>query len=195
MRHTFFLGIEGDGTRYPLFLSKNMQGSEELVGKNKKGELKKFIFNGESIIIHLKNKEIFPSVFTNMLVINFARNYICMGGYFQGDYLVRIKDVLLSACALEGKYSKFYNAINNIMVGYYISGPMFGLVKNSHEVAVPAGPIEIISRGGYPKNIIEIILNTTVKEAHMIGLYDMYCDVVTKEQRIEKWWYKLGSIW
>lgn len=189
----FFWGVEENFMRYPLMLVKEKGKTPKLVGREGSGVERSFEFTTSNIIELLKNDKIMPSVFMCFLVIAFARNYGCLGGYFQGDYLKAIKKGMEEAFSEFPEYFSYKNEISNVPCDYYLSGPMFAGIKKDKNLVLPAGTIEIIAGGGFDERDLEKISEINIEEAHHLGIYNLYPDIANESNWIEDWQQRLGE--
>jgi hypothetical protein len=184
---TFFWGIDRDGRHFPLCLGTNPSTGELLFGIDNKGNKWGFSYNPESLIENIKKQNISPSLFTCFLLICFARGIICIGGYYQAVYLPTIQQGLASALRASRSYSDISPFIEQIPTDYYLSGmqAVMGMIGNNF--LVPAGPLEIIARGGLPDSDLNKILSIPVKEAHLASLIETLPDIAPQEVKDKEW--------
>lgn len=183
----FFWGLDVLGRHYPLSIIEDNGTEPYLAGRDGFGEKHRIPFNPYSILAALDSKMIFPSLFTMFTVVSLARAVTCVGGYFQSDYLPAIQNGLVQALkSIEG-YRSYAEAVAGVTTDIYLSGMMFLLAGVNQEYAVPAGPIEIISRGGLKDGFFEELGSLPINAAHQIGLFNIYPDLVSRPERIERW--------
>jgi hypothetical protein len=183
----YFWGVDAKGRRFPLTLVKSSWEAAKLVGFERNGKLREYLFTPADICEYLRQKQIFPSLFTSYAVISLARGLGCVGGYFQSDYLPLIQQGLLSALSCTPGYEEYCRPVSLVPTDYYLSGMMCGLVYCGSNRAVPAGPLEIIARGGLQRQYLENLKSLTVGEAHDLGLFNIYPDVMTLNERMLAW--------
>lgn len=198
----FFWGLDVLGRHYPLTIIDANGKEPYLVGKDGLGADHKIPFNPASVLAALDSKMIYPNLFTMFTVVSLARAVECIGGYFQSDYLPAIQNGLVQALnSIEG-YQNYAEAIACVATNFYLSGMMFLLAGVDQQFAVPAGPIEIISRGGLKNEFLEELQSISINTAHQIGLFNIYPDLVSRQERLEQWQerlaielYKANSKW
>ena len=69
----------------------------------------------------------------------------------------------------------------------YISGPVF-ILYAGEGFATPAGPVEIWIKKPDFARIREMLRGTGLWDAHLIGLSEMYFDLVPRSEREENWY-------
>lgn len=172
----FFWGIDPVGRRIPFYL-KSDSVPLLLVGTDDTGKFWEIEYSPQSIVYHLRNKFLLPSVFTCFLVNAFARGLSCVGGYFQYEYLPKMQTAVVSALSHTG-YPSIADQIAKIPTQYYLCG-MIGVMRGINQrFLLPAGPIEIIENGGLTFQHIDQLLSITIKDAHVAGLFDTIPDAV-----------------
>jgi len=192
----FFWAVDREGRRVPLFLDDCGEKGLFLHGVNDYGERLEFPFTPEVIIRNLSAYHLIPSGFTCFLPLAFARGIICVGGYFQCEYLPAMQKGLVSALQSLTRFCDIAEFVKQVPTDLYLFG-MLGVLSNIHDEAlVPAGPVEIITHGGLSKSDIERIVSLTVKDAHIAALYDSLLHDVSPDFSHEGWKHRLAeSCW
>ncbi|MGE5607563.1 MAG: hypothetical protein ACM3YE_17960, partial [Bacteroidota bacterium] len=183
----FFWGLDVLGRRYPLAIDDIKGPTPYLIGIDGFGERHKIPFEPLSVLAALDSKLIFPNLFTMFAVVSLARAVTCVGGYFQSDYLPAIQNGLIEALNSIDGYRNYAQAIAGVTTDLYLSGMMFLLAGVNGRFATPAGPIEIISRGGLKDGFLNELGSLSIIAAHQIGLFNIYPDLVSRPERIERW--------
>ena len=183
----FFWGLDVLGRRYPLTIEDTKGATPYLIGVDGFGEGHKIPFEPLSVLAALDAKLLFPNLFTMFAVVSLARAVTCIGGYFQSDYLPAIQNGLIEALNSTGGYSNYAEAVAGVTTDLYLSGMMFLLAGVNGRFATPAGPIEIISRGGLKDGFMNELGSLFISDAHRIGLFNIYPDLVSRPERIERW--------
>ncbi len=134
----------------------------------------------------LEERKVLPGVFTNALITFFERGLTWFGGPFQSVYLPgwqRSFVQFLRECGMD-ETAELFGAYD---CSGYISGPMFALFRG-RDFAATAGPVEFfLTRPPYER-IRSLIQETTLWDAHIIGLSEMYFDLVLRNEREENWY-------
>ena len=99
-----------------------------------------------------------------------------MGGYFQGEYLPKIQQVISKTL---GDFGYKTDSLKLLLVptDSYLQGMIGVMRKGVNNILFPAGPIEIIAHGGLSRNNIKQIMNLTVEEAHIASMSENICAV------------------
>jgi len=182
----FFWEIDNDIRRIPLYLETNCLNSEMLKGIDDHGKIWEIPFMPEIIIQKLKEKQIIPSLFTTFLTISLARGIICLGGYFQADYLPAMQRGVVNALRNIGD-NNAANLVAQVPTDGYLSGMLAVMTKTEDDYLIPAGAAEIITRGGITHDNIDKMLSLTVRDAHIAGLFETVPDAVSQELRHPDW--------
>ncbi len=162
-----------------------------LTGSSMDGTEASFKADSESLAELLSRKTIFPGLFMAAFLLVFERGFTWMGGMFQALYLPEWKNAVCELLKSTG-FSEEEAAIRPVDCSGYISGPMFALYKGDG-FATTAGPVEMweYSKGlGY---IEKLIKNTTLWDSHLIGLSEMYPDLLNKSERTEGWYETIAE--
>lgn len=183
----FFWGLDILGRRYPLLIIDNNGKEPFLTGIDGLGITHSIPFNPLSILAALNSKLICPSLFTMFTVVSLARGVTCVGGYFQSEYLPVIQKGLTQALNDFAEYRNYAEALSGVATHFYLSGMMFLLAGVRGRFATPAGPVEILSRGGIKTGLLDELGSLSISEAHQIGLFNIYPDIVSKKERLPQW--------
>jgi hypothetical protein len=136
----------------------------------------------------LERKRIYPNLFTMFMTVSFARGVECCGGYFQSDYLPAMQAGLIKSLQTIAGYERYAEAVASVATDRYMSGMMFLLSRIGKDRVVPAGPLELIDRGGITQQFLaEVIQSVSVAAAHKIGIFNIYPDVFQGHERSPGW--------
>ena len=182
-----FRGVDEKGRKIPLSLSED----GFLTGWDWNKNEVRFRTDQDSLVSLLKEGKILPGVFTVALLLFFERGITWMGGMFQSCYLPEWQDSLvklLTACGME----KEAGLIGRFNCSGYISGPMFAL-NIADNYALTAGPVEFMVHKPDSGIIDDLMERTTIRDAHLIGLSEMYFDLVLRDEREQDWYRKIAE--
>ena len=197
----FFWGIDSAGRRVPLYLETSRHKNAMLRGIDDRGNHWELPFTPSSIIEALNNNRLLPSLFTCFVVLSFARGVSCLGGYFKDEYFPVMKHGLARALRYTRGYQHLADYVNQVPNVTYLSGMLAVMAKLGEKYLIPAGPLEIIGRGGLTGSDIEKIKSLTIREAHFAGLFETIPDFAPwilrepgwKKQLAEDSWRLLGN--
>lgn len=174
----FFWGVDDKGRKFSLNIQTDNTDKTVLYGIDDSKNTWKWALSEKNLIEGISSGHLIPSVFTCFAVLLFARGIACIGGYFQGSYLPEMKKGLLSALADNPKYTPISAMIDDIRTDYYLDGMQSVMKQINSRFLVPAGPLEIISRGGITSDDLEKMAGLTVREAHLADMFETVQDVV-----------------
>jgi hypothetical protein len=189
MTSMFFWGKDRAGRRYVLdFCTDGV-----MRGVTLSGETVEMPSSAEELEVLIKQEKIVPSGYTMAILLCFARGYTWLGGYFQGDYLPEWQRGTAEALGNVEEYREWAERIMKYDCTGYISGPVFAMNLTEEGLPVPAGPLEIIHNGGIDQKNLNRLLDATVIDAHRMGLYSSYPELIPVAERIEGWNLKIGE--
>lgn len=183
MADLFFRGADEKGRKIPLTVT----GDGFLTGKNRHGKEIRYPISAERLCELLESRLILPGVFSIVLLTMFERGVTWMGGIFQSVYLPQWQESLcrfLAECGLSAEAE----TILKYDCTTYISGPAFALYQGDGS-ALPAGPVEMWIRKPEFGHLRGLVKKTTLRDAHRIGLPEIYFDLVPWNER-ESGWYR-----
>ncbi|HBE76888.1 MAG TPA: hypothetical protein DDW65_03785 [Firmicutes bacterium] len=184
----FFWGLDIIGQHYPLTLVESLPGGPGLAGVDGQGICHEISFTPAGVLEALERKQIYPNLFTMFMVVSFARGVECHGGYFQSDYLPAMQAGLIESLQVIAGYERYADAVASVTTNCYMSGMMFLLDRLGKEQAGPAGPLELMDRGGItPQFLKEVFQSVSVDAAHQIGIFNIYPDVFQGHERLSGW--------
>jgi hypothetical protein len=144
-------------------------------------------FNPQNILESLQKGRLLPSLFTCYSIIGFARGISCCGGYFQASYLSHIQRGLLKALHLWTDDSTFAEHISQVPSNIYLSGIQAVMHKQNNTLMLPAGPIEMIAKGGLSPDKLEQLRSVTVRDAHLAALLETLPDLQHRDDFSINW--------
>lgn len=181
----FFWGIDSVGRRIPLYLETDSGNKAMLQGIDDRGNSWEMPYTSREITKRLLENRLLPSLFTCYLVL-LARGVICIGGYFQCEYLPKIQQTLSAALQATGYYDVAL-LIESTPTDYYLQSMLAVMSKTEDGHLIPAGPLEIIAGGGITSDDIRKMLSLTVREAHLAALFETVIDGVPKKLLPSDW--------
>lgn len=183
-----FWGISPENRRVPLCLFQREDGTPELKGKDECGKLFRVDFTAPSLIRAMEEKRLIPSNFTCFLVISFARGILCVGGYFQSEYLPMIRDQLVLVLERSGdeRLVKSSETIAALPCDRFFSAMAGVMCGNKTGQLFPAGALSMLANPLSVKDIAKI-QDLTVEQAFYASLLDTVMDVIPRNLLKEKW--------
>lgn len=176
-----FWGMNPKNRRVPLCLVPDSKGDLVLEGRDECGARFQVDFTPPALTRAMDNGTLLPSNFTCFLVLAFARGMVCVGGYFQSEYLPEIRDKVVGVLSGSGEdrlvqsarkvaavpCDRFFSAMAGVMCGNR-TGQLF-----------PAGALEMTAA---PLSLEDIgkIQALTVDEAFYASLLDTVMDVIPR---------------
>ncbi|MBQ1491969.1 MAG: hypothetical protein IIZ39_08405, partial [Blautia sp.] len=180
----FFTTADDKGRKVPLLLT----AEGRLEGTDWRGEKVSYPADVSSVKALLEEGKIFPGFFTAAILLFFERGITWYGGYFQSCYLPEWQSALAEILEEEG-YSALAGKIRSYDCKGYISGPMYALY-GTEDFATPAGPVEFSMGKIDFQRLEELMEHTTLWDAHLIGITEMYFDLVGRKERISDWYLR-----
>ena len=139
----------------------------------------------------LREKKVFPGVFTEALLLFFERGITWMGGMFQASYLPHWQAALTEVLEGEG-FAGQAELIREYDCSGYVCGPMLMLWPGDG-FATTAGPVELWQTPVTFERIRQSARKTSLWDGHMIGLSEMYFDLVLRDERETDWYRKIAE--
>lgn len=183
----FFWGVDEHNRRVPLCLKSDGEKGEVLFGLDDQGRTFQVAFTPKALLDALQNRLLLPSLFTCFATLSFARGLVCIGGYFQAEYLPAMQQGLMRALAKTQGYESMTPMIGQVPTGKYLSGMQAVMVRADEGCLIPAGPLDIMAGGGISGGDVEQMLRLTVREALLAGLFETVPDGVPAERRPKGW--------
>lgn len=183
----FFWGVDERKRRVPLHLTAGCAGGEALVGRDDRGRAFQLRFTPKALVDALQQGRLLPSLFTCFVTLSFARGLVCVGGYFQAEYLPIMQRGLMQALAETAGYGGLPAVVGRTPTDKYLSGMQAVMTRAGKGRLAPAGPLEIIAGGGLSGEEVEKIMHLTVREAHLAGLFETAPDAAPPRLRPPGW--------
>jgi hypothetical protein len=183
----FFWGINDAGRRVPLYLVSSGNENAFFIGIDDHDNSWKLAYSPDEILTALNEGRLLPSLFTCFLVLSFARGVKCIGSYFQSEYLPNMQKGLVNALRQIPEYDEIASYVENIDSNFYLSGMLAVMTRIENDMMVPAGPLEIISKGRIKNDDIEKILSIKVRDAHLASLLETLPDFVPSMLKTSDW--------
>ncbi len=169
----FFWGIDHRGRRVPLSLEETQNYQTKVLrGVNDHGKIFEVPFTEKALIHGLRTHKLIPSGFMCFLPLAFARGIICVGGYFQCEYLPAMQRGLVKVLRNIPGFQQIADLLEKVPTDTYLFGMLGVMTMIDDTYLVPAGPIEMIAGGGITGADIEKILSLSVRDAHLAALND-----------------------
>ena len=109
-----------------------------------------------------------------------------MGGMFQSVYMPQWQQCFIRFFRGAG-LEEYAEKISAYDFSGYINGPMFALYGED-DFAAGAGPFEIWLNKPHFSKITDMMRDTRLKDAFLIGLSEMYFDLLAPNQRKDGWY-------
>jgi len=90
-------------------------------------------------------------------------------------------------------YHHMVKPIGSVPTDGYLSGMQTVMSHVGHGRLVPAGPLEIMARGGLTADDLNSMGSLTVKEAHLASLSETVSDIAVDRVEIGEWKTLLAS--
>ncbi len=181
-----FWGADEKGRKFHLTLTPDGW----LEGKDWRGQSVRYPADPASLEALLAERKIFPGVFLMVLISFFERSLTWLGGMFQSAYLPGYQRALVSVLE-RGGLAREARTIGAYDCSGYISGPVFGLYRGNG-FAAPAAPVEAFPNRLELARIREMVEKTDLWDAHLMGLADIYFDLIGRKDRKEDWYAVIG---
>jgi hypothetical protein len=94
---------------------------------------------------------------------------------------------LVNALRQIPEYDEIASYVENIDSNFYLSGMLAVMTRIENDMMVPAGPLEIISKGRIKNDDIEKILSIKVRDAHLASLLETLPDFVPSMLKTSDW--------
>ncbi|MEG2439981.1 MAG: alanine racemase [Acetivibrio sp.] len=186
----FFWGVDSFLIRYPLCFAER-EGKFFLEGVTSDSKKVTFELTVSRLKEYLETERMVPGMFITFLEIYFTRNVTIAGGCFQEAYIDEMQNALVNA--LEGFeiLQEERNFIKKKKEAVYLSGPIFALDQmdtcDGESQTGPMGLVEILEKQGFTMEQFEKLLQVNYYEAHKMGLFNFYNDIVSKKDKNPNW--------
>ena len=189
----FFWGINDAGRRVPLNLVSTGGKNAIFIGIDDHNNSWELAYTSEAILRALNDGRLLPSLFTCFLVLSFARGVKCIGSYFQAEYLPNMQKGLVNALRELPEYYEIASYVEKVDANFYLSGMLAVMTLIEDDMLVPAGPLEIISKGGITADDVDKLLSIKVRDAHFASLLETLPDFVPSMLKTTDWKYRLAK--
>ena len=182
--------FRGCGTDKRCF-SLNLDVDGFLRGQDVSGKAVELRADFSTLSDALKQERILPHVYLSWLMSGFLRGFTWYGGVLQSQYLQdwqrRTCEMLTNAgFSDEAKKRQAYDCSG------YLSGPVY-LLFNTGDGATNAGPLECMVKMPTPERLERCFLQTTLKEAHEMGMFEFYNDLTLPHEKEEGWYGTISA--
>jgi len=189
----FFWGINDAGKRVPLHIVSYGDKKAFFFGIDDHNNSWELAYTPEAILTALADGRLLPSLFTCFIVLSFARGVKCIGSYFQAEYLPNMQKGLVKALRQIPDFHEIANQVEKIDSNFYLSGMLAVMTLIENDLMVPAGPLEILSKGGIKTDDIEKILSIKVRDAHLASLLETLPDFIPWMSKSSDWKSRLAK--
>ena len=169
----------------------NVQVREDGVieGMDRRGQLVSYPSEPEELIALLRERKLLISAYSIALMTAFERGICWYGGVFQSIYLPKWQKLTVKALRESG-FGEEAELISAYECDGYISGPVFVLARTAQGGAACAGPFEFIT---HPQktDAFEKWMKLSLSETHILGMFEIYFDLVPAAERGTDWYEKL----
>jgi hypothetical protein len=182
----FFWGVDSAGRKVPLTLERDTDGGERLRGVDDRGEIWDLPFTPSALVEDLIQNRLIPSLFTSYLTVALARGVVCLGGYYQAEYLPAIQEGIVKSLYTIPEYRSMVEPVKGVVTDGYLSG-MQAVMTRIGDHLVPAGPLEIIAGGGLKVADLQKVGSLTLREAHLASLSETVSDISDHLEDLKEW--------
>lgn len=183
-----FWGVNEKKQRVPLSLIKEGLHGLKLQGKDENGRQFQVDFTQETLIHAMDQGTLVPSNFTCFLVLVFARAIVCIGGYYQSEYLPTIRDQVSYVLLKSGdkRLAASAKAIGRVPCDRFFSAMAGVMCSSGADRLFPAGGLEILSAPLSMKDIAKI-QKLTVEQAFYAALLDTVMNIIPGNLLEKNW--------
>lgn len=189
----FFWGVDHAMRRVPLYLESNPNQTAQLRGVDANGHIWEIPYTPRDILHGLRENRLIPSLFTCFSILAFSRGIVCVGGYFQCEYLPQMQQGLVRALRSTHGYADIADSVACIETAHYIDSMLTVMTKSKDEHLFPAGPLEVIAGGGINDIDLERMLSLTIRDAHLADMFETVPDAIPQKQRPPHWRKQLAK--
>jgi hypothetical protein len=186
LKAQLFFAPDSKGRHVPLTLEEDGM----LRGAAMGGQAMEFSGRPEDVVRCVEQRELYLSLPMIALLLAWERGLCWFGGIFQSCYLPAWQSrfaAMLRRCG----YRREAEAVDEQYCKGYISGPIFAL-SSVEGGAVNAGPLEFLLHP--PRaDALESWMSTPIRDAHEMGLFEFYHDLVSLGEREEGWYGCIAS--
>ena len=164
-----FWGLDGKNNRLIKIGLAGTDNHLALTGAN----LEDIPFTPNGLSRALQDKRLIPATFMSFVTHVFARGMKAYGGYFQTDYLTQIKEGLIVSL-VEGSYKTWAELISKVPTKNYLCGSEPIMVRYADDTVKPAGPVEIVAKGGLTIEDYQKLNKMSVQTANSVAYPNIY---------------------
>lgn len=188
----FFWGLSEDGRRIPLALEAD-RSELHLVGVDEHRRRQTWEFSPYGLLRALADGRLLPSLFTCFAVVAFARGFVCVGGYYQVDYLPAMQRGIAAALTMNAAQRSQVELVARVPSDAFLAG-LQGIVRQLDDGAViPAGPVEVAGAGGLTAADLAQLGSLKVREASLVAFMELFEHMVPDARLPEGWTRQLAS--
>lgn len=140
----------------------------------------------ETICRLMEERRIIPGLFTMALLLAFERGISWMGGTFQTVYLPDWQKCITEILSLTG-HEEQAELFSKYDCSGYVCGPMYAMYQGDG-YACAAGPAEFRMAMPEWQHVREMMLDTDIRDSHIIGIQQLYDDLVSGPDKIPEWY-------
>ena len=181
-----FKALDKKGRKINLSLNEDRM----LRGRDWEGNDIAFPADPEKLTELILNQSLIPGFFLIACSCFFERGITWFGGVFQTEYLPEWQQMfadLLSGLEMKSEAE----TVRKYDCSGYVCGPMFALY-GTDDFANVAGPVEFMIRKTGTGRLREMMENISLRDAHLIGISEMFTDLTRPDERPEGWYEKIG---
>jgi hypothetical protein len=188
----FFWGLTEQGRRIPLVLEHD-QASLRLAGVDARYRRWEWPFTPDGIAAGLDDGHLLPSLFTCFLVLALARGLVCVGGYYQAEYLPVIQERVATALAADSALREVAERVTAVPTDVCVAGVQAIVRVLADGAVIPAGPVEIVGAGGLGEPDLASAQAVTVRDAHLVSFTETFRHLVPTATLPGDWVHRLAT--
>jgi hypothetical protein len=188
----FFWGMTERGRRVPLLLEPDGAGML-LVGVDERGQRHEWAFTPDGIAAGLLEGSLLPSLFTCFALLAFARGLVCVGGYYQVEYLPVMQRGVVASLAADGALRRAAELVAAVPTEVCVAGIQAVVRVLDDGAAIPAGPVEIVGAGGLADPDLDAVTAVTVRDAHLVAFTELFHHLVPDADLPPGWVNRLAA--
>lgn len=163
----------------------------KIKGMDHRGRVAEYDSGPAELCRLLKARALIPAGFSAAVMLFFERGITWLGGYFQSLYLPEWIS-LFSQALSEAGFAREASLIASYDGSGYISGPLYAL-DGGEGAATPAGPAEFYEKPVTVTDLERRLESCMLKDAHCMGLYEIYEDLVPASEKREGWYEAIAE--
>ncbi|MGE4297215.1 MAG: hypothetical protein AB7E47_04225 [Desulfovibrionaceae bacterium] len=169
---TFFFWGRGPKDRHIRYAMGLHEGDLHLMAIDGDGVVNVVPFTPEALAQGVRERTLFPSLFTSFLTVALARGIKCYGGFWQSDYLPIMQKGVCDALAACGQ-TTLAAQVGSVPTANYVTGMTMAVAEYPDGLVRPAGTVEIAIKGGLDRSDLARLATITVEEANLFGLMEI----------------------